>query len=652
MIDSEPKAAPSPPALDLRWMTHKWTGPVILVISTIVMLVWTWGHYCHPLVDFGRELYVAWRLSAGEVLYRDIDYFNGPLSPYLNALVFRLFGTSLLSLEIANFVWWALLAVMAYRIYAAMSDRLGAFVAMLMFIALFSFLQLNEIGNDNFLTPYSHEITHALTCAFGMLTLLWSYLRIPAAGKGKGVKQLIGCGTLVGLMFLTKVEVMVAAGAALTTGVGLRLISTRAPIKQWLQTGVILIAAALIPLILAFLLLRLNMPAHQALDGVLGSWKYLGDAHITNNPYYRRVLGTDQLQRNIVKMLMVVGCDLLLLLPALVLALSIRHRATNEMRWACALGSAFYVVVMIWIFWDAADWHGAMRPLNLVGITATATFLIAVLRRTKHIPSRLMLQLSFSVFATALVAKTFFNISIFHYGFALSGPVFAVLVLLLICWIPALIHGAGGTGWIFRAAAMAALGGFCAKYLITYETFYRSRPAAMVGNGADAFGVRQDAEAINLTLNFLSHLPADQTIATLPQGAMINYLSRRINPTGEVLLLPGELEMFGEQHILDRFMRHPPDWIVAIQTDVSGFGSNGFGVDYAQSLVHYIKDNYDPVPMGDPAGLGSPIHMMRYDPGHRAMADRAATRPSHAMSSTERSSPANAAAPANADHPR
>ena len=29
----------------------------------------------------------AWQLSEGAVLYRDIAYFNGPLSPYFNAMV-------------------------------------------------------------------------------------------------------------------------------------------------------------------------------------------------------------------------------------------------------------------------------------------------------------------------------------------------------------------------------------------------------------------------------------------------------------------------------------------------------------------------------------------------------------------------------------
>ena len=52
----------------------------------------SWGAWPDVMVDFGRELYVPWRITLGEVLYRDLEWFNGPLSQYVNALWFRLFG--------------------------------------------------------------------------------------------------------------------------------------------------------------------------------------------------------------------------------------------------------------------------------------------------------------------------------------------------------------------------------------------------------------------------------------------------------------------------------------------------------------------------------------------------------------------------------
>ena len=45
----------------------------------------SWRKWPDPLIDFGRELYLPWRLANGAVLYRDVDDFYGPLSQYLNA---------------------------------------------------------------------------------------------------------------------------------------------------------------------------------------------------------------------------------------------------------------------------------------------------------------------------------------------------------------------------------------------------------------------------------------------------------------------------------------------------------------------------------------------------------------------------------------
>ena len=46
------------------------------------MAAWTWRTWPDILIDFGREAYVAWRLTEGDVLPRDVVYVSGPLSPY------------------------------------------------------------------------------------------------------------------------------------------------------------------------------------------------------------------------------------------------------------------------------------------------------------------------------------------------------------------------------------------------------------------------------------------------------------------------------------------------------------------------------------------------------------------------------------------
>ena len=76
------------------------------------------------LVDFGRELYVPWRITQGDVLYRDIAYFSGPLSPHVNALWFWSFGPGVRNVLILNFLVLAAFTWLAYRICGGLSHRL------------------------------------------------------------------------------------------------------------------------------------------------------------------------------------------------------------------------------------------------------------------------------------------------------------------------------------------------------------------------------------------------------------------------------------------------------------------------------------------------------------------------------------------------
>jgi hypothetical protein len=79
-------------------------------------------------------------LAAGKALYRDIAYFNGPLSPVLNALWFWLFGPSLWTLIWVNLALLALLSVFLSRLLLAISDRVASTVGGLAFLLLFIWL--------------------------------------------------------------------------------------------------------------------------------------------------------------------------------------------------------------------------------------------------------------------------------------------------------------------------------------------------------------------------------------------------------------------------------------------------------------------------------------------------------------------------------
>src|SRR6185295_16252108 len=87
----------------LQTALQRWAGPAAIAAAGCWMLTASWGKWPDVLIDFGRDLYVAWQLAEGKALYVDVEHvLGGPLSPYLNSLWFRIFGVGLRTLVIAN----------------------------------------------------------------------------------------------------------------------------------------------------------------------------------------------------------------------------------------------------------------------------------------------------------------------------------------------------------------------------------------------------------------------------------------------------------------------------------------------------------------------------------------------------------------------
>ena len=217
-----------------------WTA---IACAGLAMLLWSWGTWPNAYVDFGRELYVPWRLAEGEVLYRDLAWFNGPLSAYRNALLFWLFGPGLMTLVLANLVDVLVLVAALYWLVARVSDRLAATVACLVFVVLFAFSRIDAIGNANYLTPYSHEVTHGL-----ILSLL--ALAAFAALRAAPARRALVVGLLLGLVGLTKAEPMLAAVVALSCGTTIEaLVRRRRGEPAGLSVGIasLFVCALLLP---------------------------------------------------------------------------------------------------------------------------------------------------------------------------------------------------------------------------------------------------------------------------------------------------------------------------------------------------------------------------------------------------------------------
>lgn len=564
----------------------RWVGPMVLVVVGFFLFAWSLGTWPDVLVDFGDELYVPWQLAEGRVLYRDIMHLKGPLSQYLNALWFRLFGTSLLTIVVANMVVLVALTWLLSTLLSKLSKPLPTVIACVVFLTLFAFGQLVGLGNGNFVCPYTHEVTHGLVLTLAAIGCLAAYHRRPR------LRLLVGAGLSLGLAFLTDGPVFLAGASAVLVGLLLTMWTQRtAPSRAIGLLGTI-VGSATAPPLFALALLSLAMPMAQALQGVSGTWWYIARGDVFSQPYYQWFMGTDDLRGNLRALLAWSGGYAAIFFPAGILSLGLQKSGWCRKR----IGWVVFAMVAGWLtYWSPAiRWTNAFRPLPgvMFGLWLVSFAQILKTRRDAVVRERLILRLTLLTFATLLLGKMILNARIWHNGFVLAMPATLLFVVALIDWVPAWIAQRGGSGGLFQAMSLAMLLVTVVVHL-KISSAYFSRKIYPVGAEDDAFLADARGIFVNAALKEIAQrLGPKETLAVLPAGVMVNYLSRRVNPTRYPRVDPLNVGLWTEEQILASFLTTQPDYILLVHKDTSDHGFRFFGRDYGKRLYSWVQEQY------------------------------------------------------------
>ncbi len=184
------------PAMGSKPASGAWIARGFIVAVAGVMAWFTWGHWGDFQFDCGREIYVPAAILQGKLLYRDIWYMYGMLAPYVQALLYGVFGISLTVLYVFGLTLTIGSALFIFEI--ARQFDLGLPVSVLP-----SLFFLSEAFNPfifNFVFPYSYAATLA---AFLGLACLYFVIR-----HALGMRAMhLGIAALFGaLAVLTKQE--------------------------------------------------------------------------------------------------------------------------------------------------------------------------------------------------------------------------------------------------------------------------------------------------------------------------------------------------------------------------------------------------------------------------------------------------------------
>jgi hypothetical protein len=577
------QAVSSTPIRKSRIFAAEWLGWAALAGLTLFYLSISWRKWPDTTVDFGRELYVPWRLTHGAVLYRDIEDNYGPLSQYLNAGVFALFGPGIMALVTANLGIFAGIIAAIYTLFRRAWGAGAAFLSSALFISVFGFAQYVGVGNYNYATPYAHEATHGLFVCLLLVLVLGRWVELTT------ILLSSLAGVLLGLTALLKPEIMLAA--ALVT---LAAAAMRAHARKSIPVNALAAWAGCVALpSLAFTAyFSAYVPWTAAWKLACHAWLNLAVTNTTADPIQKEFLGLDHVRENLVASGTAILAAALLIAGIAGIAWLAERRTALWQRYLLA---ATLLGAVAWLAYFEVPWLYVGRcflGLTIAYILVRATLSI---RGSGVLDPTAALRLLIALLAAALMLRMLLNGRLYQYGFyqaALAGVLIpAVIVGELPVWLKLRSVGKG----ILLAGTALLLGTGALRLTGNSQAFFQSKTYA-IGEGEDRFYAEPyHGEIIGTVVGRLGQAPAGQTLLVLPEGQMINYLVRMPSPVAAGFFAGSFLSGGREAALVEELKQHSPDWVVILTRDLGEYGITHYGESpgKGQQIMQWVSENYE-----------------------------------------------------------
>ncbi len=565
---------------------------VMLGVLFAILATVTWRRSGDLFIDWGRELYTALSVSEGQGIPLDVLLLFGPVSPLINGTILRVVTQSTAAILTSNLVFLLVAMILVYDIASWLFGHRSAFMASVLFLFLSGFPHLVRVGNYNFLTPYSHGLTHGLVLGLLALASVFRALR-----RDNPVWWSLA-GVATGLAVCTKPETGLSALLMLFAAIILGGFLRSEKLGPWIVAPVSLAVA-------------LGITAHSVnrLTGappsvVFEPYRSAAEVASLDYPFYR-LMGEfgGSLARLLVGLGVVVFLALFVLLPG-------RHSApdrrshgrpigTRVRFWSSAAGGALFLVLTLSF---PFAWLQLAKTLPWVTVGTFLLCLRTIAGRRRGL-SRNQIQRAaelglLALFSTTLLAKMGLDPHFDHYGFALAAPACLLGFGLLSHDLPARVRLARGLSLRARCVAPALTVFLVLSAASQSAAFYvrRTHPVGVRPDRMLAFAPEFDPRSVafSRTLDMLSGSRRFRTGAVvLPEGSMFHYMLRAPSAIPVASLMPLEIQVLGDDRVIRLIESGHPDLIVFIEPDFSSWEIEGLhGTDPYTKVRTWIENEY------------------------------------------------------------
>jgi hypothetical protein len=555
-------------------------GICVLALLAVWFLHDSWRKWPDPIIDSGPQWYGLWQVSLGAMPYHDFTWYYGPLSILCNGLLFKCFGPGMMMLAVANLVVYAGIVALAYRAFRLAWGRLAAFAALVVFIAVFSFSMLNAVGNYNYVLPYANETTHGM-----LLMLVTAFVMVRWAGKtSRAGAFLLGlCG---GVAAVLKPEFMLAAGVLGMAAFLLRFSQRQPP--SLAEYGMMLAGLALPTVVIAAWFARRESWTAALIDSCQ-AWRVVlvthYGAHAMDESSY---MGFDHGWRNVWWELEFTLSAVLVIGAVWAAGWFVNRPWSRLRRWVAALGAG---VLACSVSMGGGFEIGPCLPgLIAIIFVIVAARLGRELRQTGRVDARRVMALALVLLAGTMLARMALRARINHFGFIQAAFAGMVATATLVSEVPRWT-GHGQPGRRVAMAGILVMLAICCGSVVAESARNHARQTQPVGTGVDRFyafdsNLDETGLLVNWSVEHMRTAPPGATLLVLPEGVMINYLSRHERPMPEF--------QRDEAEYIKQLRRSRPDYVILIWGDQRDGGISRFGDpgQPGEKIEQWLRENY------------------------------------------------------------
>jgi hypothetical protein len=549
-----------------------------------LFLIWgwqvysTWGAWGNLTIDSGHEMYIPALLAQGKMLYRDVWFNFGPLAPYFNSYLFRLFGIHL------SVLYWA-------GSFAALGAAVFLYVAGMQLSAwpigwtAGAVMLIEGFQPSLFCFPLPYSFSALYGCLIACLSL---YLFIKAAASS-GWGWLLAAGTAAAIALLLKPEFGMACYLMLIMLIVVRSLKKKSakPILQDIAVvlpGIVICGATVLWMV--------------SIRGV----KFMTQENIDNWPtsFFMKNYASKLLQGNGFSITPASLTDALIrsLFPA-VFFLELYCIFKWKRRDARA------TVMKVVLFGGLAIWYKFMQ-LNPQTALASLVFprdmvfyvLIAAVwswwifwRRKSSNPRDLIIPLILT-FSGLQAFRIMFRMMPAEYPIYYNGPVVLCFLLLILAVIRQNIRT---SALVWKIEAVFCLACLASAGLYTHQIRYIAKSFVPLTTDRGTILVSPHMkESYMAAIGFMKEKAAlGESVLSVPEDTSLYFLSDTYCPTRVFMFLPGIMapgKMTAEliQEIESKDVRYLL-WSNRLFWE---YGAPIFGRDFDQQIGEYFRSHY------------------------------------------------------------